>query len=112
MSDTLIVGLLSSLVTLLVCIINNRSLAKKSQVEADRRAIETANMHQKSMMELEAAVSQKIAVIDCKIDELNRRVEKHNEVVERTYKLESEMSLALEKISVANHRIEDLERRD
>ena len=37
-----------------------------------------------------------------RIDQLEKKVEKHNNLVER-------MSLAEEKIKVANHRIEDLE---
>ena len=38
-----------------------------------------------------------------RIEQLEKKVEKHNSVVERTYLLE-------EKIKVANHRIDDLER--
>lgn len=40
-----------------------------------------------------------------RIEQLEKKVDKHNSVVERTFQLE-------EKIKVANHRIEDLERRD
>lgn len=42
--------------------------------------------------------------MEYKLDELTKRVEKHNSVVERTYLLE-------EKVKVANHRIDDLERK-
>ena len=38
------------------------------------------------------------------LDQLEKKVEKHNSIVERTYLLE-------EKVKVANHRIEDLERK-
>ena len=48
-------------------------------------------------------------LIEYKIEELTKRVDKHNNVVERTYKLEELTSLHDEKIKVANHRIEDLE---
>lgn len=44
-----------------------------------------------------------------KIDELKKQVEKHNSVIDRTYKLEERATLAEEKIEVANHRISDLE---
>ena len=40
-----------------------------------------------------------------RIEQLEKKVEKHNSVVERTYILEEQMK-------VANHRIEDLERHD
>ena len=39
-----------------------------------------------------------------RIEQLEKKVEKHNSIVERTYILE-------EKVKVANHRIEDLERK-
>ena len=42
---------------------------------------------------------------------LSARVEKHNGVIERTYRLEDNDKLLDEKIKVANHRIEDLEKR-
>ena len=45
------------------------------------------------------------------IGTLSTRVEKHNGVIERTYRLEDNDKLLDEKIKVANHRIEDLEKR-
>ena len=39
-----------------------------------------------------------------------RQVNKHNQLVERTYRLEEQMHVHEEKIKVANHRIDDLER--
>ena len=48
---------------------------------------------------------------DYRIKELEKKVEKHNNLVERTYILEDRINLNEEKIKVANHRIEDLERR-
>lgn len=49
-------------------------------------------------------------LIAYRIEELEKRVEKHNSIVERTYKLEEQAAVFDEKIRVANHRIEDLER--
>jgi hypothetical protein len=45
-----------------------------------------------------------------RIEQLEKKVEKHNNVIERTYALEKRCDLHEEKIKVANHRIEDLER--
>lgn len=45
-----------------------------------------------------------------RIKELERKVEKHNSVIERTFRLEDKFELVDEKIRVANHRIDDLER--
>jgi hypothetical protein len=43
-------------------------------------------------------------LVKYRIEQLEKKVEKHNSIVERTYILE-------EKVKVANHRIEDLERK-
>lgn len=44
-----------------------------------------------------------------RLKELEKKQDKHNQVIERTYKLEERMELAEERQKVANHRIEDLE---
>ena len=44
-----------------------------------------------------------------RIAQLEKKVEKHNHLVERMYSLEDRMNLMDEKVKVANHRIEDLE---
>ncbi|MBQ6814190.1 MAG: hypothetical protein IJP13_01490 [Lachnospiraceae bacterium] len=48
-------------------------------------------------------------LIEYKIEELTKRVEKHNNVVDRTYELEKIVRLHEEQIDVANHRLKDLE---
>ena len=45
-----------------------------------------------------------------RIKQLEKKVDKHNTLVERTFRLEETCSVLGEKIKVANHRIEDLER--
>lgn len=45
-----------------------------------------------------------------RIEQLEKKVDKHNNIVERVYRLEDNDALLEEKIKVANHRIEDLER--
>ena len=44
-----------------------------------------------------------------RIEQLEKKVEKHNNLVTRTYKLEQEFAVMDEKVKVANHRIDDLE---
>lgn len=44
-----------------------------------------------------------------RIDELEKKVEKHNNVIERVYNLEKNEAVIEEEIKVANHRIDDLE---
>jgi len=50
------------------------------------------------------------ALIAYRLEELERRVDKHNQVVERTYKLEERETVLEEKVKVANHRLDDLEK--
>ena len=45
-----------------------------------------------------------------RIEQLEKKVEKHNSLIERTYKVEESITLLDEKIKVANHRIDDLEK--
>lgn len=75
-------AIITAVVTLVVCLINNYV------------------MHNKT-----------ITLIDYKLSELTKRVDKHNNVIERTFKLEELTALQEEKIKVANHRIEDLEKK-
>lgn len=44
-----------------------------------------------------------------RIEQLEKKVEKHNNLITRTYKLEQEFAVMDEKLKVANHRIDDLE---
>lgn len=46
-----------------------------------------------------------------RIEQLEKKVDKHNNVIERTYNLEKQTELQEEKIKVVNHRISDLENR-
>lgn len=44
-----------------------------------------------------------------RIEQLEKKVQAHNNLVDRTYKLESDMEVVHEQIRVANHRLQDLE---
>jgi type VI protein secretion system component VasK len=50
------------------------------------------------------------ALISYRLEQLEQKVNKHNNLIERTYRLEEKCALYDEKIRVANHRIEDLEK--
>ncbi len=49
------------------------------------------------------------ALIAYRLEQLENKVNKHNNLVERTYKLEKRCDLQDEKNKVVNHRIKDLE---
>lgn len=93
MSDTIIVAALSLLGTVITVWAANRhtlaEIAKKSELSDAR---------------IDAKLEKHQAVTDTKIDELTRQVEKHNSMIERTYKLEGRMN-------EAEHDIRDLKER-
>lgn len=49
------------------------------------------------------------ALIAYRLEELEKKVDKHNNVIERTYELEKKAEVQGEQLRVANHRIDDLE---
>lgn len=75
-------AMISGAVTLIVCLITNHASAEKTR-----------------------------ALLEYKVDQLTKRMDKHNSVIERTYRLEELATLQAEQIRVANHRIADLEKR-
>ena len=50
-----------------------------------------------------------VALIEYRLQQLEKKVDIHNNVIERTYKLEQHAAVMDEKIKVANNRIDDLE---
>ena len=52
------------------------------------------------------------ALMEYRLEELEKKVDKHNNLVERTYRLEEQGAVLEEKIKAANHRIDDLEERN
>lgn len=57
----------------------------------------------------EAQMKEQTDLTLYRIDQLEKKVEKHNNVIERVYALEKNEAVIEEEIKVANHRIEDLE---
>lgn len=51
------------------------------------------------------------AVAEYRLEQLERKVDRHNQVIERTFRLEEGQAVLEEKVRVANHRIDDLERK-
>lgn len=48
-------------------------------------------------------------LINWRLKQLEKKVEKHNNLVERQYKIEEIQAVLAEQIKVVNHRIDDLE---
>lgn len=84
----MIEALIAAGATLLVCLINNYFQQRKAESKQE----ETINM------------------ISYKLEQLTKKVDLHNNAVERLYNVEKKLEVDEEKIKVANHRIDDLER--
>ncbi|MDO4472094.1 MAG: hypothetical protein Q4C17_02885 [Bacillota bacterium] len=50
------------------------------------------------------------ALMEYKIDQLTKKVDLHNNAITRLYEVERRLGIDEEKIKVANHRIDDLEK--
>lgn len=66
------------------------------------------SMSGRSAAQRERAESNRLIVY--RLEQLESKVDKHNNVIERVYELEKNSNVMQEQIKVANHRIEDLER--
>ena len=80
MMSTIISAIISGVVALVVCVINSNANHRKTIAEIEK------------MNDLQ----------QYRIGELEKKVDKHNNLMERTFRLE-------EKMKTANHRIDDLE---
>lgn len=85
--QTIIGAIISAAAAITVCIINANSQNKKILSELDKH---------------NAVQAERIA-------QLKEQVHKHNNIIERTYKLEKDVAVLNNRESVSEHRIEDLE---
>lgn len=63
-----------------------------------------------SILTANRLTNYKIEVLQKEMAELKDETKKHNQVIERTFKLEEHSAVLEEKIKVANNRIADLEK--
>ena len=52
-----------------------------------------------------------VALLEYRLGQLEAKVDKHNNLVERIYDLEARADVAEERMKVANHRLDDLEKK-
>ena len=90
MDSAVISAIVSGGAAILVCVINNIFVMKKTQ----------------------KANQDNIVLISYRLEQLEKKVDKHNNMIERTYNLERRADVLEEKMSVANHRIADIEKHD
>lgn len=86
-------ALISAAAAIAVCLLNNYYMEKRRAAQAN--------------VDLEVLK----ATITSEIKTLTKEVEKHNQVITRVYDLEKRVDVQEERQKVANHRIEDLEKK-
>lgn len=87
MSDAVIVGIITAVAAVVCQVIismSGRSAAQRERAESNR-------------------------LIVYRLEQLETKVDKHNNVIERVYNLEKDADVIKEQIKGANHRIEDIE---
>jgi hypothetical protein len=90
MDSTILASIITGVVAIIVCMINNHF-----------QSIKQAKAH-----------NDNIVLISYRLEQLEQKVDKHNNIIERTYNLENKADLLEEKIIVANHRLSDLEKHE
>ena len=85
--ETIISAAITGIIAIIVCMINNSFQSKRAE-----------NQHHAT-----------VALIEYRLEELKKKVELHNNAVERLYKAEKAIEIHDERIKVANHRLDDLE---
>lgn len=91
MTEAIICAIISGFVTLAVAIGTWHVTAKKDRVENRELILRKVEELKDDISDVNAQVQQHVAVIDVKIETLSQRVEKHNNVIERTIRLEQEV---------------------
>lgn len=113
----IITAAISAAASLIVCLINNNFQRKRdkstiAREKEQQQADLTAHLEEiiANQDDSTTRIRNEIGMVEYKLSELSKHVEKHNNVIERTYELEKRTELQEEKIRVVNHRIEDLEK--
>lgn len=90
MNPTIVAALISASAAIAVCLISNWFVLRRT----------------------EKAHQDNIVLISYRLEQLEKKVDKHNNMIQRTYELERRAAVLEEKQSVANHRIDDLEKHE
>ena len=119
MSDGIISTIITGFSTLLVTFVTCYFTIKKDREKQIEEIKGILNNHrdeylgkirdvQDDITNVNSTVQQQIAIIELKIDTLSERVDKHNSVIERTFKLEQASAVHETKLSNIEHSIDEL----
>lgn len=88
MDTAILSSIISAAAAILVCMINNHFTLKRT----------------------EKTQQDNIVLISYRLEQLEQKVDRHNNLVNRMYEVEKRTDVLEEKQRVANHRIDDLEK--
>lgn len=91
-------ALIAAAATLLVCLINNHFQEQRLEAQLEQQRAEAEKKHDET-----------ISLIVYRLEQLEKKQDKYNNIISRTYELEKAEVMLVEKIKTANHRIDDLE---
>lgn len=113
---SIIPAIISAAAALIVCLLNNGYQRKRDErareaEKNEQQADLTAHLEEiiANQNESTSQIHNEIEMIRYQLSELAKHVDKHNQVVERTYELEKRTELQEQKIKFANQRLDDLE---
>lgn len=127
MNTNIISCIITGVITLTVCLINNAVQIRKHREESTARMQSQIDEIKETLNEImsdmtarieeiianqeasQVSIRKDIEHLTYRVIELDSKVDKHNNVIERTYNLEKNTEVLQEKMRVANARISDLE---
>ena len=124
---SLLTIIFTPLLTLLGIIVTEKYRYKGKIVETQSDALEKCQArHNGDISKVQTDFNERLDDLVTKLDEIRREqfrtsltitqlqsdVQKHNNVIERTYKLEQDVAVLKNRESVSEHRIEDLEKHE
>lgn len=91
-------ALIAAGATLLVCLINNHYQHKQFKTQVQQQREETEQKH-----------NETISLVTYRLEQLEKKQDRYNNIISRTYELEKSEKILEEKMKVVNHRVDDLE---
>ena len=90
------------MIPVITAVISGGSAAAAAIVVA---VIQSRAQHSQTLAEMD----KRDALQAQRIEQLEKKMDKHNQLIERTYAVEKKLELIEKDVKVANHRIDDLE---
>lgn len=119
---TIVVAIIGGAITLCGYIMVDKREKNKQYDEFRKEVIKTLNDHRgeylqnieevkDTISDMRSVYQQTTTIVELKIDALEKKQDVHNNLITRMYAVESAQAVHEEQIKVANHRIEDLEKK-